>query len=140
MILSILNDVAHSFNVLQHLITENFKWNFKWFLFISFSATAFGEGVYFAVDAGYSACDTYSRPDAQGLKRMYLCNVLTGEYTVGHPGMRGLSNYQTSQWPTNARQQANILYDSVVDNTTNPGLFIIFNDIQAYPAYLITFK
>ena len=80
--------------------------------------------------AGYSASDTYSRPDAQGLKRMYLCNVLTGEYTYGQSGMRVP--------PTKAGQH--ILYDSVVDNTTNPVMFIIFNDIQAYPAYLITFK
>lgn len=98
----------------------------------SFVATAYGEGVYFAVNAGYSASDTYSRPDAQKLKRMYLCNVLTGEYTRGQSGMRVP--------PTKAGQQAHILYDSVVDNTGGPGMFIIFNDTQAYPAYLITFQ
>lgn len=98
----------------------------------SYVATTNGEGVYFAVNAGYSASDTYSRPDAQGLKRMYLCNVLTGEYTVGQAGMRVP--------PTKAGQQAHILYDSVVNNTASLGMFIIFNDTQAYPAYLITFK
>lgn len=84
------------------------------------------------MDAGYSAQNTFSRPDAQGLKRMYLCNVLTGEYTVGQSGMRVP--------PTKAGQQAHILYDSVVNNTAAPVMFIIFNDTQAYPAYLITFQ
>uniref|UniRef100_A0A8B8E892 Poly [ADP-ribose] polymerase n=1 Tax=Crassostrea virginica TaxID=6565 RepID=A0A8B8E892_CRAVI len=96
------------------------------------NATAFGDGVYFAVNAGYSASDTYSKPDPQGLKRMYLCNVLTGEYTKGQSGMRVP--------PTKPGQQAHILYDSVVENPTNPGMFIIFNDTQAYPSFLITFK
>lgn len=95
-------------------------------------ATAFGDGVYFAVNAGYSASDTYSKPDPQGLKRMYLCNVLTGEYTKGQSGMRVP--------PTKPGQQAHILYDSVVENPTTPGMFIIFNDTQAYPSFLITFK
>ena len=96
-----------------------------------FSATAFGEGVYFAVNAGYSVRDIYSKPDTQGHKRIYLCNVLTGEYTKGRAGMRV---------PPTKGRHAHILYDSVVERTNNPEMFIIFNDTQGYPAYLITFK
>ena len=88
--------------------------------------------MYFAVNANYSAHDTYSRKDNQGHKRVYFCHVLTGEYTTGQTGMRVP--------PTKAGQQAHILYDSVVDNIGGPGMFIIFNDTQGYPAYLITFK
>ncbi|XP_061194415.1 protein mono-ADP-ribosyltransferase PARP14-like isoform X2 [Saccostrea echinata] len=95
------------------------------------NATAYGEGVYFAVNAGYSASNTYSKPDPSGHKRMYLCKVLTGEYTGGRGGMRVP--------PTKAGQQSHILYDSVVDNVNNPSMFIIFNDTQGYPCYLITF-
>ena len=36
------------------------------------NATAYGKGVYFAVDASYSIDNTYSRPDSQGNKCMYL--------------------------------------------------------------------
>lgn len=99
--------------------------------FLYFTATAYGEGVYFAVNAGYSASNTYSRPDPSGHKRMYLCKVLTGEYTVGQGGMRVP--------PTKPGQQSHILYDSVVNDVNNLVMFIIFNDTQGYPSYLITF-
>lgn len=88
--------------------------------------------MYFAVNANYSSSDTYSKRDSHGLKRMYLCNVLTGEYTTGKGGMRVP--------PTKPGQQAHILYDSVVNDPNNLVMFIIFNDTQAYLSYLITFK
>lgn len=88
--------------------------------------------MYFAVDAGYSASDTYSRPDGQKHKRMYLCKVLTGEYTVGKRGMKVP--------PPKQEQQSHILFDSVVNNVGDPMIFVVFNDTQCYPAYLITFK
>lgn len=100
--------------------------------FFKFTATAFGEGVYFAVNAHYSAQNTYSRSDGQGHKRIYLCKVLTGEYTVGKGGMRVP--------PPKPGQQSHILYDSVVNDPNNLVMFIIFNDTQGYPSYLITFK
>nr|XP_034317324.1 protein mono-ADP-ribosyltransferase PARP15 [Crassostrea gigas]XP_034317325.1 protein mono-ADP-ribosyltransferase PARP15 [Crassostrea gigas] len=95
-------------------------------------ATENGEGVDFAVDAGWFVSDTYPKPDSQGHKRMYLCKVLTGEYTVGQSGMR--------LPPAKPGQQSHILYDSVVNDISNPLYFTIFNDTQCYPAYLITFK
>eukprot|EP00105_Crassostrea_gigas_P000486 XP_011412320.2 PREDICTED: poly [ADP-ribose] polymerase 15 isoform X2 [Crassostrea gigas] len=95
-------------------------------------ATKNGEGVDFAVDAGCCASDTYCKPDSQGHKRMYLCKVLTGEYTVGQRGMRVP--------PAKPGQLSHILYDSVVNDISNPLYFTIFNDTQCYPAYLITFK
>ena len=51
-----------------------------WYIF-NFLATVYGRGVYFARDASYS--DRYATPDPQGVRRMYLANVLTGEYTKG---------------------------------------------------------
>ncbi|XP_033757735.1 protein mono-ADP-ribosyltransferase PARP14-like isoform X1 [Pecten maximus] len=94
------------------------------------NATAFGDGVYFAVNASYSASTTYSRPDPSGHQRMYLCKVITGEFTQGTRGMR----------VPPAKGQAHLLYDSVVDTPANPGMYIVFNDTQAYPDYLITFQ
>lgn len=93
-------------------------------------ATACGYGVYFARDARYSAQNTYSVPDSNGNKRMYLCKVLTGEYANGCQGMR---------MPP-LKSGTHILYDCVVDNTGNPGMFIIFHDAQAYPEYMIMFQ
>lgn len=101
-------------------------------IIFKFTATENGEGVDFAVDAGCFVSDTYPKPDSQGHNRMYLCKVLTVEYTVGQKGMR-LS-------PAKPGQQSHILYDSVVNDISNPLYFTIFNDTQCYPAYLITFK
>nr|XP_031536359.1 protein mono-ADP-ribosyltransferase PARP14 isoform X2 [Vicugna pacos] len=95
------------------------------------NATAFGKGTYFAVNASYSANDTYSRPDMSGRKHMYYVRVLTGIYTRGHtslivPPLKDQTN------PTDS-------YDTVTDCVQNPTLFVVFYDYQAYPEYLITF-
>lgn len=97
-----------------------------------FSAVVFGEGVYFAVQAQYSCSNTYSKPDPNGVKRMYLSRVLTGEYAKGKSDMR-----VAPQKPGGASHE---LYDSVVNDVGNPSMFIIFNDTQAYPDYLVAFK
>ncbi|XP_045890992.1 protein mono-ADP-ribosyltransferase PARP14-like [Micropterus dolomieu] len=91
---------------------------------------AYGNGSYFAVDPGYSA-NGYATPDAKGHKRMYLARVLVGDFTQGR---RGMITPPAKSYRTSAE-----LYDSVVDQTPNPTMFVIFNDIQAYPEYLITF-
>ncbi|XP_071340147.1 protein mono-ADP-ribosyltransferase PARP14-like isoform X2 [Trachinotus anak] len=90
----------------------------------------YGNGSYFAVDPVYSA-QGYAKPDASGHKRMYLARVLVGDYTQGRRGM--------ITPPAKGSGNAADLYDSVADNTANPTMFVVFNDIQAYPEYLITF-
>uniref|UniRef100_A0A4W5P1N3 Poly [ADP-ribose] polymerase n=1 Tax=Hucho hucho TaxID=62062 RepID=A0A4W5P1N3_9TELE len=95
------------------------------------NAAMYGNGTYFAVSASYSASNTYSRPDPQGQKYIYLCRVLTGDFTTGRQGMIVPPAKNT----TSAQ-----LYDSVTDNLSGPSMFIVFNDIQAYPEYLITFR
>uniref|UniRef100_A0A8C7E5M3 Poly [ADP-ribose] polymerase n=1 Tax=Naja naja TaxID=35670 RepID=A0A8C7E5M3_NAJNA len=94
-------------------------------------AACYGNGTYFAVNACYSANDTYSKPDASGIKYMYLARVLVGEYCVGSKGLV-VPHQKSGTDPTD-------LYDSVTDHLKKPNLFVIFNDIQAYPEYLITF-
>ncbi|XP_059199634.1 poly(ADP-ribose) polymerase family member 14-related sequence 1 isoform X3 [Centropristis striata] len=95
------------------------------------NATCYGKGTYFAVNANYSAQNTYSRPNPNGEKCMYVCRVLTGDFTAGQSGMI----------TPPAKGTASVdKYDSVVDNMTTPGMFIVFHDSQAYPEYLITFK
>ncbi|KAG9468419.1 hypothetical protein GDO78_022780 [Eleutherodactylus coqui] len=91
-----------------------------------------GNGTYFAVNSNYSAHDQYSKPDANGLKYMYLVRVLTGEFCVGQEGMVA----PPAKNPSNSTD----LYDSVTNDLAKPSIFAIFNDIQAYPEYLITFS
>ncbi|XP_018766846.3 protein mono-ADP-ribosyltransferase PARP14-like isoform X2 [Serinus canaria] len=94
-------------------------------------AANFGNGTYFAVNASYSAHDQYSAPDLNGKKYMYLARVLVGEYSLGKKG---------SITPARKNFSNSVeLYDSSTDNVSQPTMFIIFNDIQAYPEYLITF-
>lgn len=54
------------------------------------AATAYGEGVYFAVNSSYSADNTYSAPNAADVKQMYYARVLVGESTAGSQGLRVL--------------------------------------------------
>nr|XP_021529654.1 poly [ADP-ribose] polymerase 15 isoform X5 [Aotus nancymaae] len=96
------------------------------------NAVAYGKGTYFAVDASYSAKDTYSRPDNNGRKYMYVVRVLTGVYTQGRAEL-------VTPPPKNPHS-ATDLFDSVTDNTLYPRLFVVFFDNQAYPEYLITFR
>jgi poly [ADP-ribose] polymerase 10/14/15 len=92
----------------------------------------YGNGVYFARDASYSSRNTYSPPDANGRKYVYCARVLSGEYTTGGSGLLVP--------PPKDPQNANILYDSVVDNVKNPQIYVTFSDASNYPDYLIVFN
>ena len=94
-------------------------------------ATKYGSGVYFARDASYSTSPTYSPPDGAGKRYMYLARVLAGEYTTGRHGMIT---------PPAKGSDVTDTYDTVVDNTGSPSIFVVFYDNQCYPDYLITFK
>ncbi|KAK2176103.1 hypothetical protein NP493_683g02040, partial [Ridgeia piscesae] len=63
-------------------------------------------------NSSYSASDTYSKPDRNGIKRMYLARVLTGVFTQGKAGLRVP--------PGSTREAPNVLYDTVVNNVTKP--------------------
>ncbi|XP_037535922.1 protein mono-ADP-ribosyltransferase PARP14 [Nematolebias whitei] len=89
----------------------------------------YGKGSYFAVNPAYS--QNYAQVDTQGHRNMYQAQVLVGDYTQGMKGMIS---------PPAKSGNAADLYDSVTDNLNTPTMFVIFNDIQAYPEYLITFS
>ena len=97
-----------------------------------FAAVKFGNGVYFAKEAGYPCRKQYAVPDDEGLQYMYIAKVLVGKYTKGKEGL-------IIPPPIDA-SNPNICFNSVVDNVTNPLLYVVFFDYQHYPEYLITFK
>ena len=88
--------------------------------------------MYFALQASYSARSTYSPPDTNGFRYMYLVKVLVGEYTKGKQGILTP--------PVKKANNVTDTYDTVVDNVDNPGIFVVFYDWQCYPEYLITFQ
>lgn len=93
--------------------------------------TKYGEGSYFARDASYS--NNYSSLSGEKTRFMFLAFVLTGEYKLGGQDFRR----PPLKDPNNP---ASDLYDSCVDDEYQPTIFVIFNDEQCYPSYLIKYE
>ncbi|KAM6458467.1 protein mono-ADP-ribosyltransferase PARP10 isoform 4-T4 [Liasis olivaceus] len=94
------------------------------------NATHYGHGVYFAAKASLSAQDRYSPCNPDGNKYIFVTRTLVGDYTTGSPGLRAP--------PPREEDSALRRYDSTVDSLSSPSIFVIFNDTQAYPEFLIT--
>ncbi|XP_022810083.1 TCDD-inducible poly [ADP-ribose] polymerase-like isoform X2 [Stylophora pistillata] len=95
------------------------------------NGTQYGHGCYFAVDASYS--NNYSITARERTRYMFLAKVLTGEFKRGEqsfyrPPLKDPSN------------PAGDVYDSCVDDENQPKIFLIFNDEQCYPLYLIKYQ
>ena len=96
------------------------------------NATLYGRGVYFARDASYSAQALYSKPNAAGEQRIFMCRVVAGEYCSGR--VNGVA-------PEERPGLQHLLYDSTVDRLDGPpGIYVTYHDDQAYPEYLVTFR
>ncbi|XP_007232151.2 protein mono-ADP-ribosyltransferase TIPARP [Astyanax mexicanus] len=94
-------------------------------------ATMFGQGSYFARKAVYS--HNFSKRSSRGVHYMFLAKVLTGRFTVGNPSMRRPP-------PLCPRDPSSDLFDSCVDNWMDPQIFVIFNDDQSYPYFIIQYE
>ena len=92
------------------------------------NGTKYGEGSYFAVNASYSKSYTSGKE----IRFIFLVSVLTGDYKLGNKKLRR----PPLKEPNNP---ASDLYDSCVDNEGQPTIFVVFNDEQCYPSYLITY-
>jgi hypothetical protein len=68
-----------------------------------------------------------------GIFFMYVAKVLVGMSVKGNPKMRVLPKRNDPRNPE-------LFYDSAVDDTEKPSIFVTFDDHQCYPEYLITFK
>ena len=88
--------------------------------------TLYGKGVYFARDLSYSCDPTYSPPNADKVKSVYVVKALVGVYTKG-----------TTDMPTLPEQSPNVPFNCAVDNPDDPTVFVIFRDYQAYPEYIM---
>ena len=93
------------------------------------NATVYGKGVYFARDASYSSGTQYATPDSSGYQYIFACRVVVGEYCLG--------KYDAL---TPDVRSGHTLYDSTVNNTSSPSIFVTYHDAQAYPEFLIKFK
>ncbi|XP_075405249.1 protein mono-ADP-ribosyltransferase PARP10 [Tenrec ecaudatus] len=94
------------------------------------NGTLYGQGVYFAKRASLSVQDRYSPPNADGHKAVFVARVLTGDYGQGCQGLLAP--------PPRDSGHRLLRYNSVVDNLSEPSIFVIFHDTQALPTHLIT--
>ncbi|NXG55286.1 PAR12 polymerase, partial [Hemiprocne comata] len=98
--------------------------NFDWRI-CGIHGTVYGRGSYFARDASYS--HNYCKEDFC-TKTMFLARVLVGDFTLG----------KSSYFRPPLKDQHNF-YDSCVDSSSNPSIFVIFEKQQIYPEYLIEY-
>jgi hypothetical protein len=106
------------------------------------NATVYGPGSYFARDASYSARPTYSPPDAQGLKRMFLCRLAIGAHTSVPHGYSGKE--PPTRDPEALLGVGTLKYDTTSNGNLDvhgvPEILVAFKDNQAYAEFLVTFR
>ncbi|NXE19253.1 PAR12 polymerase, partial [Ardeotis kori] len=110
-----------SFNV-PAICEQNFDWRI-----CGTQGTMYGKGSYFARDASYSHVYCSS---ARGYYSMFVAHVLVGDF------VQGKSEYLR---PPPRPGNSNRLYDSCVDDPTDPSIFVIFEKHQIYPAYILKY-
>ena len=100
-----------------------------------------GVGSYFAVNASYSSGYSYQKRvlgQSNPLRQMFVAKVLTGACIRLDP------NRQLRFPPERTDQQEGGVvirrrYDSVQGTTGGSQVYIIYDNAQSYPAYLITY-
>ena len=112
--------------VVKAICKHNFDWRVN-----GKNGTVYGQGSYFAVNSSKSDC--YAREDNERSKFMFVAKVLAGSYTEGK------SSYQRPP-SKNPGNPASDLYDSCVDKMSSPSIFVIFQNDQLYPEYIIEYS
>ena len=99
---------------------------FDWRIAGSSVGTRFGKGSYFSTSANFAK-------DYAERKHVFVVRVLVGESTLGD------SDYikPPAKNPNNLKGPA---FDSCVDSTENPSMYVVFEQERAYPEYLIKFR
>ncbi|XP_065514711.1 protein mono-ADP-ribosyltransferase PARP12-like isoform X2 [Caloenas nicobarica] len=101
--------------------------NFDWRI-CGTHGTTYGKGSYFARDASYSHQYCSSQ---HGHYTMFVAHVLVGDFVQGnHKYLR----------PPPRPGSKNRLYDSCVDDPTDPSIFVVFEKHQIYPAYIVEYR
>ena len=93
--------------------------------------TVYGRGCYFALCSSYSTA--YAQTDDGGTtKCTFLAQVLTGDYCFGE------RSTTTPPDKLNSGKHSR-KYDSTVNGTAEPTIFVVFKDSSVYPKYPIIF-
>ncbi|MBN3318970.1 PAR12 polymerase, partial [Atractosteus spatula] len=107
---------------IEAICEQNFDWRV-----CGVHGSLYGKGSYFARDASYS--HSYSKPTTSS-RIMFVARVLVGDFTQGNSG------YLRPP----LKEGNSVFYDSCVNSTSNPSIFVIFEKHQIYPEYLIEYS
>ncbi|KAG7214866.1 hypothetical protein INR49_005134 [Caranx melampygus] len=110
-------------SLVEAICEQNFDWRM-----CGVHGTVYGKGSYFARDASYS--DRYANINRPTNKIMFVSLVLVGEYC------RGSSSYVRPP----PKGDSKVLYDSCVDDESDPSIYVIFEKHQIYPEYVINYS
>ena len=112
--------------IVDNICKENFDWRLS-----GKNATRYGQGSYFAQNASYS--DSYATHKDDFTSRfMFLADVLVGSHVKGDSSMRRPP-------PKNPSNPTSDLYDSCVNDERKPKIFVVFENDQCYPSYVIEY-
>ncbi|XP_030210904.1 protein mono-ADP-ribosyltransferase PARP12 [Gadus morhua] len=90
--------------------------------------TAYGKGSYFARDASYSHKCT---GNTSTVHSTFVSRVLVGHHTLGSAGYVR---------PPSKDGGDTLFYDSCADDILSPSIFVVFDQPQIYPEFLLTYK
>ncbi|XP_072915489.1 protein mono-ADP-ribosyltransferase PARP12-like [Hemitrygon akajei] len=110
--------------IVDAICSQNFDWGI-----MAEAGSLYGKGVHFAEKASRCFFDMYSG-SATEHSIMFLARVLVGVSAQGHRAC--------NQLPSKDGKRLN-LYDSCVDDVSDPSIFVIFEKYQIYPEYVIEF-
>ena len=105
-----------------------------------FSASGmWGQANYFAVNASYS--NSYAHQASNGCMEIFLANVLTGESHECPPNS-SLRKPPAKQGGATAGQVqlSQVNYDTVTGHTGGSQVYMAYDNLKAYPAYLICYS
>ncbi|XP_069972796.1 protein mono-ADP-ribosyltransferase PARP12-like [Penaeus vannamei] len=118
-----MTDLFHGTN--PDIVSNICKENFDFRLHGERTGHIWGKGLYFGNDITY--CYNNCSHDTAGLKYLFVAKVLVGTITVGAKDLR--------RPPLNPA--TNELFDTTVDNETQPTIFVKYDKQEYYPYYLI---
>lgn len=112
-----------SFETCKGICTNNFDFRLS-----GKNGTVYGEGAYFAKEAKYS--NNYTKSGESDKRYMFLAKVLVGSYTKGNSSLK-----RPPETGVGSK-----LYDTCVDNESDPNIYVVFELNQCYPLYLVVYQ
>ena len=107
--------------IMKIVVTEGFRKEFTY-------KGRYGKGTYVVRDASRS--ERYAVITDKGEYKMFCCKVSCGDMKVGNPDIT------LRTWP---KKSNGLIYDSLVDTTSNPSTYVIHDDARIYPMYVVHF-